>query len=216
MKHLKDYITESAKLYSFRIKLACEPSNEQMECLKLAMQKFGLKSITGPKKTILQKNPMDFQNLSNVEVFIVDSIVTYPSTPQVLEQYIASTLKFPQSHVRVLNSDNPNEAIVDSVLERSAEIAKEMSPEEKIKSARLMDPDYKDSPKVDHSKYYGDAYNQELVKKAKESLKDRTTVEYAKKPEHEFGPMDFIKNLGNTKSPVGSKQNNIPDVSRKR
>src|SRR4051812_22644041 len=109
MKHLSEYLAESVKEYAFRIKLAMEPSAEKLETLKVAMQKFGLKTLSAPKKTIIQKTPVDFQNINNVEVFILDAVLTYPTTVQVLEQYIANCLGFPQSHVRVVSPNNPGE-----------------------------------------------------------------------------------------------------------
>ena len=109
MKSLKSYLIESEQTYKFRIKMAHECSDERMEALETALEKYELKSLSKPKKTPIQEHPMDFQTLNNAEVFIMDAEVNYPVTAHQLYEYLSQTVGVPASHLVVINSDHPEE-----------------------------------------------------------------------------------------------------------
>lgn len=209
MKNFTQYLMESEKEYKFRIKLAVEPTSDMMSLLEKSMVKFGLKSLTEPKRTILQAKPMDFQNLSNTELWIMDGVCSYPITDQILEQFVSTTLRIPMNEVRVISPEHPGEADQDFMAANWAEISKAKTAEEKMAASKLMDGEYKDSPKVNTKDYYGDDYNKKLVEKVKETIKDRSMVKFAKDPNVEVPAKELDK--GNVRSPVGSVQNALPD-----
>lgn len=200
---------ESEKEYRFRIKLAVEPTAEIMNLLEKSMVKFGLKSLTEPKKTIIQSKPMDFQNLANTELWIMDGVCSYPVTPQILEQFVSVNLRIPMNEVRVIGPDHPGEVDQDALAAGWEEMSKAKTPEEKMAASKLMDGEYKDAPKIDTKDFYGDDYNKKLVQKVKETIKDRSMVKYAKDPKVEVPPKELDK--GNVRSPIGSVQNVLPD-----
>ena len=209
MKNFTHYLMESEKEYKFRIKLATEPSADMMKLLEKSMVKFGLKSMTEPKKTIIQSKPMDFANLTNTELWIMDGVCSYPVTPQMLTQFISTVLQIPENQIAVIGPDHPGEQDQDNLVASTEAHAKTKTPEEKMAASKLMDVDYKDAPKVETKDYYGDEYNKKLVEKVKETIKDRSMVKYAKDPKPEIAVPTMDK--GNTKSPVGSVQNKLPD-----
>lgn len=209
MKNFTHYLMESEKEYKFRIKLAVEPTADMMKLLEKSMVKFGLKSLTEPKKTIIQSAPMDFQNLSNTELWIMDGTCSYPITDQILEQFVSTTLRIPMNEVRVIGPEHPGESDQEAMVANREEMDKAKTPEEKMAASKLMDGEYKDSPKVNTKDYYGDEYNKKLVQKVKETIKDRSMVKYAKDPKVEVPARELDQ--GNVKSPVGSVQNTLPD-----
>lgn len=209
MKNFTQYLMESEKEFKFRIKMAVEPTADMMKLLEKSMIKFGLKSLTEPKKTILQSRPMDFQNLENTELWIMDGVCSYPVTPQILEQFISTNLRIPMNEVRVIGPDHPGETDQEAMSAGREEMNKAKTPEEKMAASKLMDGEYKDSPKINTKDFYGDEYNKKLVEKVKETIKDRSMVKYAKDPNVEVPPKELDK--GNVRSPVGSVQNTLPD-----
>jgi hypothetical protein len=209
MKNFTQYLMESEKEFNFRIKLAVEPTSEMMSLLEKSMMKFGLKTMSEPKKTIIQAKPMDFANLANTELWIMDGTCSYPVTPQILEQFISSTLRIPLYEVLVIGPDHPGEVDQANLVASTEAMSKAKTSEEKMAASKLMDSEYKDGPKIKTKDYYGDDYNKKLVERVKQSIKDKSMVKYAQEPKLEMQPKELDK--GNVKSPVGSVQNTLPD-----
>jgi hypothetical protein len=161
MKKFREYLTESAKEYSFRLKFADLPDDFNIEKLEIALEKYELKSLSKPKKTPIQEHPLDFQTLQNADVSIVDATVSYPVTPAELHNYLSFVLRYPASHMVVINKDHPEE------IAREEAVAKG---DEEYES--LLDTDYAKSD-IDHDDYYGDNYNKKLVNDlVDDSMKD--------------------------------------------
>ena len=90
MKSFSDILIESKKTYSFLIKVAGElPENCEAQ-LKTSLERFSIESISSMKKTPIQESPLDFPTLKNMEVQTWEIAVNYPTTKQVLENYIAA------------------------------------------------------------------------------------------------------------------------------
>ena len=162
MKSFRSYLVESEQTYKFRIKLACECSDETMDSLETALQKYDMKSMSKPKKTPIQEHPMDFQTLQNAEVFIMDTELQYPVTAHQLYEYISQVVGVPASHLVVINQDNPEEIAREEALKEEGE-----------EYETLLGSDYKEE-KQDPT--FGDAYNENMLK----SLETRK-YEFAKK-----------------------------------
>jgi hypothetical protein len=163
MKSLKLYLTESEQTYNFRLKLANEFDDETMNKIETLLDKYELKKISKPKKTPVQEHPMDFQTLSNAEVYIIDAELTYPVTANQIFEYITQNLQVPASHLVVINQNNPEE------------IAREEGIKEKEYTTKLTDADYKDEEKHDVAKVFGDEYNANMLKEL-----ETTKHEFAK------------------------------------
>jgi len=150
MKSFRSYLVESEQTYKFRIKLACECSDETMDALETALQKYDMKSMSKPKKTPIQEHPMDFQTLQNAEVFIMDTELQYPVTAHQLYEYISQVVGVPASHLVVINQDNPEEIAREEALKEEGE-----------EYEALLGSDYKEE-KQDPT--FGDAYNENMLK----------------------------------------------------
>lgn len=91
MKSFLEYLTESKKTYSFKIKVAGDLEEGFEERLKSAMEKYSVASMSKGKRTPIQEMPLDFPKLKNTHVTTFDLEVYYPTTTQVLEAYICQT-----------------------------------------------------------------------------------------------------------------------------
>ena len=150
MKSFRSYIIESEQTYKFRIKLANKLDDEMMDKLETALEKYDVVSISKPKKTPVQEHPMDFQTLSNAEVYIMDAELKYPATAHQLYNYISDEVGVPLSHIVVINQNNPEE------IAREEAVAAADTPYE-----ALLDTDYKDEKRA---ATFGDAYNENMLK----------------------------------------------------
>lgn len=109
MKSFSEYLTESKKTYAFKIGIAGELPEGFEERLKTALEKYSLNKLTKGKKTPIQERPLDFPQLENMEVSYFEVEVNYPTTVQVLQEYLGSVCKVPQSHIIVRNPNEPQE-----------------------------------------------------------------------------------------------------------
>lgn len=154
MKSFRSYLVESEQTYKFRLKLACECSDETMDALETALQKYDMKSMSKPKKTPIQEHPMDFQTLTNAEVFIMDTELNYPVTAHQLYEYISQTVGVPASHLVVINQDHPEEIAREEALKEEGDEYE----------AKLDDSEYKDADKIKAEDHFGDKYNENMLK----------------------------------------------------
>lgn len=109
MKSFKEYLTESKKTYTFKVGVAGDLPENCQEQMQTSLKKFGLENLSKGKKTPIQERPLDFPNLHNMEVTYWDLTVSYPTTPQVLGEYIANCCGVAANHIMVRNNQEPLE-----------------------------------------------------------------------------------------------------------
>ena len=109
MKSFSEYLTESKKTYEFKIGIAGALPEDCDNSLKTSLAKYGCTSLSKGKKTPIQERPLDFPQLENMEVTYYEIECTYPTTSQVLQEYLGSVCKIPQSHIIVRNPNEPQE-----------------------------------------------------------------------------------------------------------
>lgn len=110
MKSFAQILQESKKTYSFNIGIAGELAEGIEDRLESVLKKFNVLSFTKGKKTPIQKRPLDFPQLENTEVTFFETSVEYPTTTQVLQNYLGNCCNIPQSHIIVRNPMDPREA----------------------------------------------------------------------------------------------------------
>lgn len=161
MKTFKDYLTESKKTYEFKVGLAGELPEGIEDTMETALQKYAVANMSSGKRTPIREKPLDFPQLQNKEVTYYDIELKYPTTPPVLEEYLAQMCGVDRTHVIVRNpldprieyqeklSEEPYESLLntedmggesaqESVGEnRVMELLKEL---EKARSEREIDP----------------------------------------------------------------------------
>lgn len=98
---LEQFIQQSKKIYEFKIGVAGDLPDGFTDSMESCLQKYGLKSLSNGKKTPIQERPLDFPNLSNQHVTYFETELEYPTTPQILEDYIASCCDCDRANILV-------------------------------------------------------------------------------------------------------------------
>ena len=107
---LQQYLAESTKTYPFKIGVAGDLPEGFADHLESALEKFVVVKMSNGKKTPIQKRPLDFPALENERATYFETELQYPTTTQVLQQYIKNYCNIPESHVIVRNPNEPQEA----------------------------------------------------------------------------------------------------------
>ncbi len=86
MRSLTEFLTESKKSYTYRIKIAGDLPKEHVDSLKKLFAKFDMTNMSDIKKTPVMKCPYDFPDLENVSVNIMDVTFDYPASSLQLQE----------------------------------------------------------------------------------------------------------------------------------
>jgi len=182
MKTFKEYLTESKKIYNFKIKVAGELPESFQENLKASLGRCGVSKLEKIATTPIQALPLDFPTMKNCEVHVFEVICDYPVTAPEISTDVKA-LGLDESAFRVRGDGEDSESPVVEPTETSL----------------LVDSEYKDT-KIKHKDYFGDDFN-------KGFLKDLDKAAKARKKENEQGeyklPKGKIDKTG-TKSALGS------------
>ena len=71
-KLFSEYLTESKRVFEFKVKIAGELPEGFKKKVKMALAKYEATKISAVKKTVVQEHPLDFPKLQNKEVHIFD------------------------------------------------------------------------------------------------------------------------------------------------
>ena len=156
-KQFKDYLTESAKKYDFRIKVAGSVTPEQEKTMEALLGKFQVSSFKKSGTTPIQALPLDFPKIKNAEVHIYEVTLDYPSTQWELQEYICSNTAIASESLVVRKPGEPLEEY--------------QKPTEHREGALLTDGEYKEATNANIDDYYGDKYNTGFVKELNDILK---------------------------------------------
>ena len=160
MSTFKQYLTESAKSYDFKIKIAGQIADDFASKMETALQKFEVAKMSAGKKTPIMTMPLDFPQLSNEEVTIFDVTTNYPASTREMQEYVGTYMNLPLTHIVVRKPGEPTEQYQDQM-----QVAKTSEYRNK-----LMDIEYTDLPKVKPEDFHSTKANMGLLK---ELLKDR-------------------------------------------
>jgi hypothetical protein len=199
MKSFQEYIAESKKTYPFTIKVCGDLSESADKIMKSAMHRFTVNKLSKGKKTPIQAMPLDFPGQSNAEVHVFEVDLQYPTTSAVLTELLADQLQISPAKIRVRT---PGEM---------AEMALNLEHNQASDESFLL-------------KDYADENNQDLVgqKHVVSFLKELGKQEHTLQPVAGVNDQLLAKTVptesaGKTAdvkpgiSPVGSRQNKIPD-----
>jgi hypothetical protein len=101
MKNFKDYLTESTRTYSFRVRLAdCDCTGELMDRIEQALSAFKLSDITKPKSMPIARCN-EFYKLGPVGRHSFEITTMYPANPPQIQQEIHNATKVPLTHIYV-------------------------------------------------------------------------------------------------------------------
>jgi hypothetical protein len=162
MKTLSQYLAESAKVYEFRLKTIVDFSDEQLDKLETHLRKYEAYDISAPKKTIMQKHPIDFNNTNAAEVYIIDFKTKIPATPPELVNELGAKLGVNERELKIRNRADP---VLDLDETEESETPKKYKP-------RLTDEKYSEykNPKADD--YHGDKHLTKFMRELKKNRVD--------------------------------------------
>lgn len=195
MKNFIEYLVESEKTYTYRIKIAGEVDSNFMKGLKEKLTQFDPIKIGSPKVTPVQKQPDGFPQFENERVTIFDVEFRYPAIhPQIT------------SMAHMLGLD-PNRLIMSTIGYADANEEELVGIQDQNQNL-LADTDYPapNKEQKEASKDYGaDPYDHEVLQNA---YRSRFTVAGGKTP-----PAETTNDLPQgDNSPIGGK-NKLPKVT---
>ena len=115
MSTFTQYLTEAAKSYDYKVKVAGMIADDFKNRMETALQKFELAKLSAGKKTPIQSMPLDFPALSNEEVTIFDVTTNYPVSVNVLKEYLADYMNVNASLIVVRKPGEPTEEYQDEM-----------------------------------------------------------------------------------------------------
>lgn len=201
MRSFKEYLTESKRVYEFKIKIAGECPEECGSKIKTILDEYKVEACSEAKQTPIQETHFDFPALKNIEVTSFDVTVAYPTTSNQIQALLSDKLNLSPGNLIVRNPLEEAEVLIN--LEHSSEEKKEA----------LLTQSYE---KSNNQNIVGEKQKMSLLKdlsKTKhqgEQVKGINDQLLAKKSPSEKSPAGKTDKSGNI-SPVGSKQNAIPD-----
>lgn len=181
MRNLKQYITESVKLYDYTIKIAGDVDKNFLDLFTHNLkEKFDAVNISAPKSTPIQKDPYGFPNLRNQSVTIIKANFRYPATEPMIQQ-VAQLLGYNINMVRAIQT-NYNDSI---------NVEAQAYDNEESHSPLLNHTELEEMPGAkDANKAYGDSY----LSNIKDQMKgNQIQMQYAGKQTPEaFDPFKAI------------------------
>jgi len=194
MKSFTQYLTEAEKSYFFKISVAGELAEDFEDRLETMLQKYSLKNLSKGKRTPIQERPMDFPNLQNMEVTHFEAEVTYPTTSQVMQQYVEDCACLQPGYVRVVDPHSQEVADGDQTGEARTESD---APYEALLNSEYQDPVKSDAAQQN----VGDSRVMELLKELEKARSERENDPMEGAPK---GDSQDITNEENATSPIGS------------
>jgi hypothetical protein len=204
MSTFTQYLTESAKQYDYKIKIAGDLEENFATKLETALNKFDLANLSSGKSYPIQQTPLDFPQLNNVQVTIFDATTNYPASVFEMSEYLANYLNLAKNQIVVRKPGEPTEQY-----QADMTIAKDKTEFESV----LQDVEYKDAPKIKADEVYGDKANQSLLKELLKARKEITYAEEDAKNKAEKKLQD--REEKGTPSPFTKPTNPHPDPKRK-
>lgn len=114
MTDFKKILQETHKDFPLRIKTVASVTDKMYTALEKFLKKYRLVEISKVKRTILQHNPLDFGDLDNAEVFIIDVVLGLPVSSYILQQELTVLWSLPEKQIVVRN---PYEAMEQLTLQ---------------------------------------------------------------------------------------------------
>jgi len=101
MKSFKEYLTESKRVYEFKVKIAGDHAKDAVEQIKAALAEFHVAKVSSPRATPIQERQTEFPEHRNTQMTVYDVATDYPATSLQLRDRIASGLGITHNHVKV-------------------------------------------------------------------------------------------------------------------
>lgn len=148
----KNYLKALYREYKYKIKTVTPLDDKKLDIIERSLKRYDLKDISSVKQTMVQQNPLDFPEVKNHEVYIVDVITAIPIPEKVLQNALSVELNVPTKYVVIRSEFDPLELETEHLNDDSEYIT--------IMTTENEYPEVK----KDTESYFGDEYNARLVK----------------------------------------------------
>jgi len=191
MKTFKEYLAESKKVYSVKVKVAGELPEGFADDLKARLEGRQIVSFEAMGSTPVTETPLDFPQMSNCEVHTFEVITDYPITPTEVEKEVFEMGLATGTYV-ARNSGAPSEEYQATDAEREGSL--------------LQDNEYKEGINVKHKDYFGDDFNKAFLKELSKEAKARSKeLGHDKAKPNVYDNATAKPDKAGIASPVGSK-----------
>jgi len=101
MKTFKEYLTESKKVYEFKLKIAGDHAKDAVAQIKAALAEFHVAGVSAGRTTPIQERQSEFPEHRNTQMTVYDIVTDYPATSLQIRDRIASGLGVTHNHIKV-------------------------------------------------------------------------------------------------------------------
>jgi hypothetical protein len=113
MKSFTEYLTESKRVYEFKIKIAGDCPKDCVPKIKEALSTYKVESCSKGKGVPITEKQADFPQLENVGVTIFDVCLSYPANTVQVREAVANKLNVAQAKIRVRNIHEEEELAIN-------------------------------------------------------------------------------------------------------
>ena len=159
MKTFNEFLTESAKTYKFKVRVAGELPEGFVDHMKANLAKYEIINLSAGKSTPITERPLDFPNLQNMEVTHYEVELKYPATSQVLTEYLVNSCSVDRGHLIIRGDGDP--------IEMQQDEAEDSKPYESLLNTEDMGGE-------SAQESVGDGHVMNLLKELEVARKDRT------------------------------------------
>jgi hypothetical protein len=209
---LHQYLAQAEKQYHLRLKTIVPLDDAAMERIEMVVAKYLPLFIARPKKTILQRQPMEFPEVRNAEVYIVDMSFGLPVAPHVIRDDVRTALEAPDSFVFVRNQYSPGELEIER-LNAIEDIDAEAAAKGLKLVATLDDEFYNEADGRDNAALFGNAYNAAFLSYLSTVQKEREE-KVAKTEQAPFLWLDLPDRADSNEQDGADFNADIPDAPR--
>lgn len=156
------YLNKVETTYKYRIKTIVELDDEAMDRIERVLAKYMPVDVSSVKKTIIQKNPLDFPNVDAAEVYIVDVELALPASGYVMTQELKLALNLPEKFVVVRSFADPTHLETER-LEAMRDIDQQAREQDLTRGSLLLADKYQEEDSIEAEDFYGDAHTSRFL-----------------------------------------------------
>lgn len=189
MKHFKDYLIESERTYSYRIKFAGDVPTEFLKGFKEKLDQFDPVKIGDIKTTPIQARTSDFPAFANERISTIDVEFRYPAIDAQIRQ-IAQLMGMDPNRVlmQTPNYSDNNQEERDKIEDQNQELLSDTDYPAPDKKQKTLSKDYATGP-YDHA-VLKNAYRSDFTVAGGKTKPAETTNDL---PQGDTSPMSTIK-----------------------
>ncbi|MNK33327.1 hypothetical protein D3C87_518070 [compost metagenome] len=156
MKNFYEYLSSVKREYRYKIKLAVAVDDAVLDKIEKVLKRYDVLEISKPKKSILQRNEIDFPDAGPVETWTINIVTERPLVAQSLTNDLKKGLNVAEVFIRVRGENEPV-AVEGRFVDEIHGVLDEAGDSE---PATLLGNDEVVEPQI---VAYGDDYNQSLL-----------------------------------------------------